>query len=123
MKLIPPLEAIMQIKSGEMLYIEGHGKIGGSDMIFEHSNTPDGVFGPRNEYMDAFRLARSLKRYGFKGGPIRLAVCYSANTNGFGYHLAKAMRLYNIAFKSIEGRSGEALKLNGTGGEWLPVRT
>lgn len=104
MNLVAPGVAIRTMSPSDTLYIEGHGKRG-SDLIFEKSkNASPLLLGPRNEYMDAFRLARSLKHYGYKGGPIRLAVCHSAEENGFGSHLAKAMKLYGISFKSVRAK-------------------
>ena len=102
-----PAVVVGGVGSNETLYIEGHGK-SGFDMLYAESPKHPQFNGPGNEYIDAFRLARLLKKYRFRGGNIRLNVCNSAEANGFGKHLKDAMDAYGIAYKSIRGRIGKS---------------
>ena len=119
MNLTNPITAFGRLAKIETLYIEGHGKHG-TDMAFENTTgwCPQQITGPKSEYIDAHRLARILKSYGFKGSNIRLHVCFSAEANSFGHHLTGAMGRYGVPFKSMQGRKGRALAYDGTGGNF-----
>ena len=119
LNLADPRTTIEGLPASGNLYIEGHGQPG-SDMAFEKIGDwcPTAITGPKNEFMDAYRLARTLKRFGFKGAHIFLHICYSAEANSFGHHFVDAMKAYGVPFKSMEGRHGEAQESDGIAGNF-----